>query len=155
MKTPPLRSVAVVTMALGLFFSIFISGSDNRERNPTASLSQDLAPNMNVRFSSSPYSPAGALSFDSPEFIYARLQFDAPQYGAHTLEGTWIRPDGTPQEFTRVELDFGEQGGVRAYLWLQFHDNDDGTLPLNFRGVWKLHASLNGRQLVPSTFSVS
>jgi len=124
------------------------------------------APSIVVYFSTGAEISQTVSEFQSPEFIYARLIFSDRMYGKNTLEGRWVTPGRHPQEFTRVPLDFGVQGGAEAYLWLRFHDSSSGggLLPLtqpdeqinqDFNGEWKLQIFWNEKFLMCSTFSVS
>jgi hypothetical protein len=163
---PLVKKLLLTVSFLGATACVGLLLNSSKPLDASSSAQSVVLPAVTVHFSSSAFGSVDAVSYRSPEFIYARLHFSAPQYGKNKLEGRWMTPAGYPQEFTSVPIDFGNQARRDAYLWLRFNGGNSGggLSPLtlsndrsasDFNGVWTLQTFWNGQPLRNSTFSVS
>lgn len=87
------------------------------------------------------------------------LTLPQPVVGRHTIEGIWIRPDGTVQEHSQAPLEFSPPGRQTAKLWLSFSSGgilsstgDEDTS--GFNGDWTVLVKWDNQELIQEKFKV-
>lgn len=103
---------------------------------------------------------AALEEFACNETIYANIRLPQKSTGTHLLEGRWIKPDGSQQEYTKVQLELKEPQDL-VYMWLKFerasdvvdalftrHEDDD------LEGVWKLDVFWDRKKVATKKFSL-
>jgi hypothetical protein len=121
-----------------------------------------------VRVSARPDGAESPAAFPCKDRVYAQATFPADAApGPHKLAALWVRPDGTVQEHTKLDVALPAAGPKTATLWLQFEEKrksifdefvfggDYGADASPFQGRWTVKVLLDGKKVGEARFEVS
>ena len=127
------------------------------------SVTAEAAP-VSIRLSDSP-DGRGASHFACRGRIYANVTLPNEATGHHTVEASWVRPDGDLQEKPSFSGDFVSGGGRTVLLWLEFRDpssvagaSDDRRAAESVTksaGEWRVEIRLDDAEVAEVPFEVS
>jgi hypothetical protein len=163
-RVPIVYGTAAILAALAAAAFVRASVTKKNEASPPPATASRIAQGSSIQFRTDHDLGGTPPRFHAPDVIYAVVNFPAPLFGRHLLEGRWRGPDGRLMENTRWPVSIPATGAQQVQLWYRFA----GTASDRFtdraatnqgggarNGAWRLEVRLDDRAVGAAGFDIN